>query len=288
MKKRQLKRRYKILIVVSIILISLLLWSRYVSTQGIIIREYKVTKENLPAGFHGLKIVHITDIHYGRTIKKRELNKLVKEINILEPDIVVFTGDLIDKDIPLTNEIRKDIIGSLNKIKALYGKYAISGNHDFYFSSYKEILIESNFIDIDNSYDIIYNNNYEPLFIGGLESEIRGKPDIKKVMDYFEPSDNDEAANIEYKILLMHTPDTFTTIKKYNFDLVLAGHSHNGQIRLPLVGKILTPPGAKKYYDPYYKIKDTDFYISGGLGTSVINFRLFNRPSFNLYRLTKK
>ena len=91
-----------------------------------------------------------------------------------------------------------------------------------------------------------------------------------------------------YKINIMHTPDTFDDIKNYNFNLVLAGHSHNGQVDLPFYGAIYTPKGAKKYYKPYYKIDNTDLYISSGIGTSNYNFRLFNRPSFNLYRLNAK
>lgn len=72
------------------------------------------------------------------------------------------------------------------------------------------------------------------------------------------------------------------------YDLVLTGHSHGGQVRIPFIGKLYTPEGAKKYYDEYYKINNTDLYISSGLGTSMYKFRLFNRPSFNFYRITNK
>lgn len=287
-KKRYLKKRYKYLLVLFIIFSLLMLWARYISTSGLIVKEYRVINGDLPTHFHGLKIVHFTDLHYGSTINKKELNKLVNEINILRPDIVVFTGDLIDEDITLTNEMKKELVEELKKIKTVYGKYAISGNHDFYFSSYKNILNESNFIDLDNNYDIIYNNYYEAIFIGGIESEVDGKPDIEKVINYFKPKENEETNDIKYKILLMHTPDTFDKIKQYDFDLVLAGHSHNGQVRLPFIGKIITPERAKKYYEAYYKINNTDFFISGGLGTSILKFRFFNRPSFNFYRLTQK
>ena len=77
-------------------------------------------------------------------------------------------------------------------------------------------------------------------------------------------------------------------IEIYNYDLVLAGHSHNGQVALPFYGAIILPNHAKNYYKPHYKINDTDLFISSGIGTSNFNFRLFNRPSFNLYRLTKR
>ena len=86
----------------------------------------------------------------------------------------------------------------------------------------------------------------------------------------------------------MHEPDFIDEIDYRKFDLVLAGHSHNGQVRLPFIGALVKPNYAKKYYDEYYKIKNTDLYISSGIGVSEVNFRLFNRPSFNLYRLTNR
>lgn len=284
MKKKKLKLHFKFLIFFSILLVSILLWARFIGTRGLIIKEYKLTSAHLAPHFHGLKIVHFSDLHYGRTIKKQELIHIVNNINLLKPDLVFFTGDLIDKDIIFSPDIEKTVIKQLQKIKATYGKYAISGNHDFYLNSYHELLLESDFINLNNNCDIIYNHYYEKLYIGGIESEIKGKPNIKEVITCF----NEEEIDNNYKILLMHTPDTFNNIKKYHFDLVLAGHSHNGQVRLPFVGKLITPLGAKKYYEAYYKIDNTDFFISGGLGTSTINFRLFNPPSLNFYRLTKK
>ena len=97
---------------------------------------------------------------------------------------------------------------------------------------------------------------------------------------------NDSEIKPNYSILMMHEPDFIDDIDNSKFNLVLAGHSHNGQVRLPLIGALYTPIKAKKYYDEFYKIKNTNLYISSGIGVSQINFRLFNRPSFNLYRLT--
>ena len=71
------------------------------------------------------------------------------------------------------------------------------------------------------------------------------------------------------------------------FDLILAGHSHAGQVRLPLIGPIFLPDGAKQYHESHYKIENKDLYISNGLGVSNFNFRLFNTPSYNVYRLVK-
>ena len=82
----------------------------------------------------------------------------------------------------------------------------------------------------------------------------------------------------------VYTSNDPKKIKDKNIDLFLAGHSLNGQVRLPFIGSIYTPTGAKKYYDSKYKIDNTEIYISNGLGTSKIPYRLNNRPSINLYR----
>ena len=103
-------------------------------------------------------------------------------------------------------------------------------------------------------------------------------------MEYFN-SNND----IDYKIMLLHEPDfSDNVVDNYNVNLILAGHSHNGQVRLPVIGALHTPSYAKKYYDNYYDINGTDLYISSGIGVSTINYRLFNRPSINFYRLNKE
>ena len=110
----------------------------------------------------------------------------------------------------------------------------------------------------------------------GLDDSINGNQSLDMAFNYEE--------NNYYKILITHEPDTYEKIKDKNIDLFLAGHSLNGQVRLPFIGSIYTPTGAKKYYDSKYKIDNTEIYISNGLGTSKIPYRLNNRPSINLYR----
>jgi predicted MPP superfamily phosphohydrolase len=290
-KKRHLKKKYKFLIVIALLITILLLWSRYVSTSGLDIREYKVANESLPISFDGLKIVHFTDIHYGRTIDKKYLEYLIKEINLLKPDLIFFTGDLVDDSVNLTSKMKNNIIEVLSKLNANIGKYAISGNHDIDNKNYLNMMSDCNFINLNNNFDIIYSKNYESILITGLESEVKGHSSTKAIDEYINAKDeNNNSINDipKYKILLLHTPDTIDKMKDYNFNLVLAGHSHNGQIRLPFIGAVITPVGSKKYYNAYYKVNKSDLYISGGLGTSIISFRFFDKPSFNFYRLTTK
>ena len=284
MKEFNLKKLIIIIISIILVLSSIILYSRFIGTSGIFIKEYKINYNKLNNDFYGMKIVHISDIHYGRTIHKKELDNILKEINLEKPDIVILTGDLIDKDTKLTKKDIKYLSDFLNGIDASISKYAIKGNHDYKFSEWENIIGNGNFINLNDSYDLIYGQSNEYILISGISTNLYGKKTINKKIESTMKFLEENKPN--YSILIMHEPDYVDDIDYTKFNLVLAGHSHNGQVRLPFIGALYTPVKAKKYYDNYYKIKNTDLYISSGIGVSEINLRLFNRPSFNLYRLT--
>ena len=215
------------------------------------------------------------------------LKKLVNSINEQKPDIVVLTGDLIDKDTNMTIDEANKISAELNKINSTSGKYAISGNNDLKFDEWTNIITNGGFIDLNNTYDTIYKDGYQNIFIAGastLQDKQSINDKVKTSIDYLNSFDKNGPV---YKILLLHEPDVIDDINVNPFDLILAGHSHAGQVRLPFIGAIYLPDGAKKYYESYYKLKNSDLYISNGLGVSDFNFRLFNTPSYNLYRIVK-
>lgn len=279
------------LITFILIVCNILLYSRYISTKGLVIREFKVINNKITDNFHGLKVVHVSDIHYGSTINKNELINVVDKINSLHPDIVVFTGDLLDENIELPKNYEKEIIEVLSKIETTIGKYAINGNHDYKFQNFNEIIEQSGFINLNDNYEQIYKNGNNFILFTGISTNMHGN---KKIEEKFESTTNllnsipEEEKNNIYKILLVHEPDVIDNIESIDFDLVLAGHSHNGQVRLPFIGAIKKVEFAEKYYDEHYIINNTELYISGGLGTSKVKFRLFNKPSINFYRITNK
>ena len=279
-----MKKFIKFLLIIILVISLTIVYARYGGTRGLITKEYKI-ETNIDNSFDGLKIVHFSDLHYLRITNKETTKNIIKEINILNPDIVVFTGDLIDKDYTPTNTDINDLKELLLSIKSKYGKYSVIGNNDNKIrETIKDIYTNSNFILLNNDYDIIYGNNNDKLFIGGLDTYSYDKSDIDKVMTYF--ADNED---INYKIILVHEPDYIDIINsKYNdINLVLSGHSHNGQVNIPYVKKLFLPFGSRKYYENYYKVSNTDLYISSGLGESRINFRIFNKPSINFYRINK-
>lgn len=277
-----MKKYLKIILVLLFFTILILLYANIFGTKGLKIKEYTVSSKDLPVSFYGLKVVHFSDLHYGRTINNKSIKTVVDKINMLNPDIVIFTGDLIDQDITITDEMKKNIKENLLKIKSVYGNYFVSGNHDSSFKEYKKFMDESKFINLDDNSDIIYKNK-DSILIGGIKSELSKNPK----MDIISKNLTDEDVP-NFKIIAMHMPDNIKYFKDYNINVVLAGHSHNGQIRFPIIGAIFKPKGAKMYFGEYYRVNNTDLYISSGIGTSTFNVRLFNKPSINLYRFVNK
>ena len=152
----------------------------------------------------------------------------------------------------------------MKEIKVTIDKYAIMGDKDYDENLWNEIIEQSNFINLNNKEKFIYYKNNSKIRITNTDT-------------------NNEDT---YSIYVLHEPDKIDNLEN-KFDLILAGHSLNGQINIPLIKQLLLPKDAKKYYKNHYKINDTDLYISSGLGTTKFKYRLFNKPSINLYRLTK-
>ena len=281
-------RKFIVITCVIILIISgLLLYSRFIATSGLNVKEYKVINDKIIDEYHGLKIVHLSDIHFGSTITENDLDHLVNKLNELNPDIVVITGDIIDERISYDKNI---LIDYLKKIQSKLGKFAISGNHDLPLDDFNSIVEESGFTNLDNTYELIYANSNKPIIISGISSNYSDSSNIDTKTAKFDNYIANLTDDIKpiYSILLIHEPDFIDSLNIDNYDLILAGHSHGGQVKLPLIKKLYTPYGAKKYYDEYYKVNQTDLYISSGLGTSKLKFRLFNRPSINFYRITNK
>jgi len=266
------------------------LYALFIGSKGLKVKEYKIEIDNLPEEYHGLKIAHITDIHYDESINKKELEQVKDTINALKPDIIVFTGDIATYS--LTNEEIEEVSSIMSKMEASIGKYAIKGNHDYDFKKWELLFDNSGFTNLNDTYEVIYKDENTPIVISGISTNLYGNKNIKDkiepIYDYLNIFSEGDINMPAYSILLLHEPDFIEEIDYNKFDMVLSGHSHNGQVRLPLIGAIVTPIGSKKYYDEYYRIDNTDLYISSGIGTTYLNVRLFNKPSFNFYRLMTK
>lgn len=266
--------------------IAILIISTYTDyiSKNIIVKEERIRNEKIPSSMNGIKIIQFSDLEYGSTIFNKEVKKIVKIINERKPDVVVFTGNLIDKNYNIKTKEQEKLISELQEINTTMGKYAVSGKNDK--DIFNTIMNQSDFIILNNNYDLIYNNDNTPILMVGLSSLNQKEREIDKAYKYF--SEETHNSNIYTITIMSETDDLDDITSRYNSNLVLAGNSLNGEIRLPFVGGIITKEGSKKYKDSYYKVNDSEIYVSNGIGSPEAKFRLFNRPSINLFRLTNK
>ena len=300
-KKSIIKKLVTVFIVLVLLVAGTFLYSRFLATTGLEIREYSIQNSLFEKNFHGFKILHMSDIHYLTTVDEDDLKTIVKKINQLKPDVVVLTGDLLDEHIEYSNQELEVLETELSKIEVTTNKYAISGDEDEKKTEWETVIKNSNFINLNNTYDLIYNGVGSPIMLSGLSSNLKEKDMITTKIKAIEEQIDNTLPTVDqngnklyginnpiYQILLLHEPDYINEFNYHKFQLILAGHSLNGQIRLPGIGGILRKKGATNYQDASYELEGTKLFVSGGIGTTNnIPYRFCNRPSANLYRLTK-
>lgn len=283
-KEKRKKRNRKFLAFIISLLIIFFIYSYFIEPNLLLVNEKVILSSNIKEDLHGIKIVHFSDLHYGSSINSKNIKKVINKINELEPDIVVFTGDLLDirytekytkKEIDVLTDALKDINASL-------GKYSIIGNHDYNYTELSNIYYDSNFNLLVNKSDIIYGKEGTTIGIYGFDNITYGEPNIENLKENGFASSN-------LKIVLLHEGDYIDYfVNDTKVDVILGGHSHDGQVKLPFIKPILLPEGSKNYYEPYYNINNTDIYISNGIGESTFNIRFNSIPSINFYRINKK
>ena len=272
---------FKFIILIVILITALFLYSKYLGPTGLEVREYRVDSDVLTSNFSGLKVVHFSDLLYGSTVDIDDVKNIVKRINILKPDIVLFTGDLISNNYKFSINDKDKLIEQLSSINASIGKYAIYGDADYSISSYDSIMSKSAFKILNNSYEEIFYKNNDPMYIVGIPSSLKEKVDLDKSFEFYSDEDR------HYTIVMVHEGKSIKYLDNstYEVDLILGGHSLNGSIRLPLIGGLIIDKDSYKYYDKYYEKGITNIFISGGIGTNEYEYRLLNKPSINFYRL---
>ena len=162
------------LLIIILIFAILYLYARYVGPSGIKVNEYNITSGDVPESFDGFSIVQFSDLELGTTFNTENLKSLVKKINSLDPDIIVFTGDLVNKDYKLSSKKEKILINSFNEMDALIGKYSVRGDDDTKSNVYENVIENTDFIDITNNYELIYYKGLTPIVLYGLDSLNKG------------------------------------------------------------------------------------------------------------------
>ena len=270
------------IIIISIVLIgTIVAYARYIGTTGLKVIETQIVNDNLPPSFIGFKVVTIADIHYGRTTTDKDIKKLVKKANELKPDIVIFLGDIFDKDIKLTDKDITLLKEEFKNIDASLGKYAVKGDNDYTnIENFETIFKYADFDILDNSNTLLYYKGNTPIKIVGTTSLLKGNPNIDEAF-------KNEDENEYFTILASHEPNTINEIKEKKVDVMFTAHSLGGLVNIPLIGSLFKFKGSDNYLSGEYKVNKTTMYVNSGIGTHKYSFRWFNKPSINLYRLYK-
>lgn len=254
-------------------------YAREIEPTTLQITKERITSPNIPKSFNHLKIIQFSDTHLGFHYSINQLEKLVKTINNLEPDLIVFTGDLIDE--PQTYKETQPLIDTLQKLHAKHGKFWIYGNHDhggYGTDMIKNIMDQAEFHLLQNSHTTITVEN-DQLLLAGIDDTILGSPDLQKTLEHTDPN--------LFTILLAHEPDFADVTINHPVDVQLSGHSHGGQVRLPFLGHLYTPIHAEKYIQGKYTLSEgkLSLYVNQGIGTTRLPFRFFCKPEIHLFTL---
>jgi hypothetical protein len=231
----------------------------------------------LPSAFSGTRLVHFSDVHLGFNKDAHDVKRLVKHIKEAQPDMICFTGDIVDSEA----EDLTDSVALLAELTAPLGKYAIFGNHDYKNTELLTRLLQSaGFVVLRNQSYLIKQGGAR-IAVAGLDDMLKGSPDPEAALKDI-PKDT-------FTVLMMHEPDYADTAEAYPFHLQLSGHSHGGQIRLPFVGAAYTPFGSQKYISGlYYTAKQTmPVYVNRGFGETYMPFRMLCRPELTVLTLRR-
>lgn len=236
-----------------------------------------IASPELPESFDCKRIVFVSDIHYGLYFSRERLNELVRRINNMNPDLVLFGGDYIGNG---RSEIRESFQG-LAPINAPLGKYGVLGNHDYWIDDRLTIreMALANITPLDNSGVWVYSGG-ERIRVGGVGDLWHDKPNYLPAIEGVNDSD--------YVILLSHNPDYAEELPAGKVDLVLSGHTHGGQVTFFGIFVPYTNSAyGQRYRGGLVDNGKTRVYVSRGIGTVVLPVRFFSRPEITVLTLKK-
>ena len=258
-------KKILILILIIIILIPFCLYQN----KHLVITTYTYESEKLGAELDGYRIVQISDLHNATFGKGNK--KLLKTIRSCSPDIIVITGDLVDSN--HTNVERA--VAFVNEAVKIAPVYYVTGNHEYWLDPSEneqmmQGILAAGACDLDDEAVRIEKGD-SSFMLAGLDDQHLSDETLKNLLQ--------EQKN-ELSIVLAHEPQYLQNYANAGADLVLTGHAHGGQIRLPFVGGIVAPDQGflPEYTSGKYNSTDTEMIVSRGLGNSIIPVRLFNYP----------
>ena len=281
------KRKFIMLAVAAAVLVALVIWIAWGNT-ALELNTYTISSSKLPQSFDGYRIAHVSDLHNTEMGKDNE--KLLAMLRDADPEMIAITGDLIDSrytDIELALKFVREAV----KIAPCY---YVTGNHEARVNEYGALKAGMEAAGVT-----VLEDEKTKISMEGETITLIGVNDPSYQTDYlFGDSETVMNTKLEelhtendgYTILLSHRPELFDTYVDHGIDLVLSGHAHGGQFRLPFIGGLVAPnQGLFPEYDAcIYTEGNSNMLVSRGVGNSILPFRINNRPEVILIELQAK
>lgn len=273
----------KTICILSGILLILIVWTAW-GNAALELNTYTISSRGLPDAFDGYRIAQVSDLHNAEFGDRNQ--RLLEMLREAEPDMIAITGDLIDS--------RKTNIAVALAFAEEAVKFApcyyVSGNHEARVSEYQDLKtgLEAAGVTVLDDAQVKIEVSGESITVIGVNDPSFHADYLTSdatVMDRKLSELSSEDAG--FAILLSHRPELFDTYVAHDMDLILTGHAHGGQFRLPLIGGLIAPNQGlfPKYDDGLYSEWNTNMIVSRGLGNSIIPFRFNNRPEVVLIEL---
>ena len=259
----------KKMIIITIFILTFIVFC-YWQNNALEVTNYTYSSDEIPSSFNGYRIVQISDLH-NKNFGKQP-NRLISKIQELQPDMIVITGDIVD-----SNHTNIDTaIAFLEEAVSVAPCYYITGNHELWLEEeYRTDLMNR----IEKTGTFVLDNEIIPISEKDTSFTLVGLDDASLLGTTLHEMTKDISQE-EFVLLLAHEPQYFLNYSKENVDLILSGHAHGGQFRLPGVGGFFAPDQGfiPEYTEGLHEENGVSMIISRGIGNSVIPVRIFNRP----------
>jgi predicted MPP superfamily phosphohydrolase len=246
------------------------------------VESREIYLRRLPPALDGFRLVQLSDIHFSELMTKEHLQRIVAAVNAQTADLVALTGDYVTMTFHANRERRAHdawpCAQVLRQVKARLGQVAVLGNHDL--DANPEVVTEAlaaNQIQVLRNRSIPIESGGARFWLAGMDNVLEGKPDPDAMLHKIPTG--------ERVVLAVHEPDCADQMRKYPIDLQLSGHSHGGQIRLPMIGPLYLPEGARKYPMGYYRLGSLQLYTNRGVGVIHVPVRFLCPPELTVLTL---
>lgn len=236
------------------------------------VEKIEIQLKRLPKNLDGFRVVHLSDIHHSPFTDIEHISRAVKIANSLKPDMFVLTGDYVSHE----SEYIAPVAEVLGGLKSEFGTFACLGNHDHWTDSemVTTLMREAN-INVLINEGLRFKAKGASFWLAGVDDYMVGKTDLRAALRGSFPD--------EMKMVLAHNPIIVRRAARVGVDLMLSGHTHGGQIKLRDDEKRILP--RRKLKNGLYRRKDTQIYITRGIGTVVLPVRYGCPPEISLLEL---